>query len=365
MGHAYGFDWKDNIGLIKEWIEGGMSQRKIADQLGIGRKAVREGLERLNLKTKFQAGGCDTKRNEGGNKSGEITELYKSKFPDGHGSFEEALKVMGELKQVDQAFRLEEYQIEKTIPSKKPIALTFLSDLHIGNPATDYESLLRDLKLIKENPSLYMAAGGDWEDNFLPGFRSAEAVVDQITKPQNQFLISEMIYKELGPKIIAKGPGNHDIREEAKTGVSPTFFIIKGKKIPWMKHGGLLKLTIGNTEYKILWKHKWRYNSSLNLFNAHRRMLETLYPLADMVVMEHQHNPGMEKTHKYEFDMAGEKVFIRTGTYLRGDAYSREFFKDGIGGPQTVILYPDKKKIVPFDGNDAILDAQIYLNGIN
>ena len=90
-------------------------------------------------------------------------------------------------------------------------------------------------------------------------------------------------------------------------------------------------------------------------------MREKLYPLADVVVTEHLHNPGIEGTHEYEYDAQRNVVNIRTGTYKIGDSYSRSLWKDGVPGSQVVVLFPNSRKIVPFDGPDAIDDAERYL----
>jgi len=39
------------------------------------------------------------------------------------------------------------------------------------------------------------------------------------------------------------------------------------------------------------------------------------------------------------------------------------FFKSGRRGPQTVILWPDKRKILAMHGADALNDAKTYLRG--
>ena len=57
-------------------------------------------------------------------------------------------------------------------------------------------------------------------------------------------------------------------------------------------------------------------------------------------------------------------VEIRTGSYKIGDKFSQQFFKEGRPGPQTVVLYPDRRKMVPIHGADALNDARTYLDGV-
>ena len=56
-------------------------------------------------------------------------------------------------------------------------------------------------------------------------------------------------------------------------------------------------------------------------------------------------------------------VNIRTGSYKIDDSFSMNYFKSGRIAPQTVVLFPNEKKIVPMHGRDAIKDAITYLRG--
>jgi len=279
-------------------------------------------------------------------------------------AWEELLTAFTKASELFARFDISQYSARSVIKTKRPIALCFSSDWHIGNPFVNYTNLTRDLNIILNNRQIFMGLGGDLEDKFIPGFYNAEPVANQVVPPQIQMMTVKKIISKFGHKIFAKIGGNHDVRDERATGIRGSDFILTGKTFPYLRDGGLVKLTVGDMEYNIIWKHKWRYNSSLNRFNSHHRMREILYELADIVVQEHIHDPGIEQQNISEFDLKRQVVNIRTGSYLAGDRFSREFFKEGVAGPQTVILFPDRKKIVPFDGPDALLDAEIYLGGI-
>ena len=281
-------------------------------------------------------------------------------------SFEETMDAFIAAKDIGDKFNIGEYMVTIGVKTDIPIAISFLSDVHMGSPVTDYEGLRDDLKLIETHPQLFMFAGGDWNDSFLPSFRNAGAVLNQLVSPDIQFKATSNILKHFcdKKKLLAKSGGNHDAFMTKVTGVDMNFWILKGEKPPYLPYGGLIKLTVGKQTYNILWKHKWRYNSSLNEFNTHHRAYEILYPNADIVVMEHNHTPGIETIEKGEFDAKKTLVNIRTGGYKVGDAYSRTYFKDGRRGAQTVILYPEEHRLVPMHGAKAIEDATIYLRGL-
>lgn len=261
-----------------------------------------------------------------------------------------------------RSFDISQIQYDKTIKTKKPIAVAWLTDWHIGSPYTDYGAILADVRFIKEHQGFYANLGGDACDNFMPGFKDAGAVMNQLHPATIQLLTEEKIIEYLEPKIIAKNGGNHDAMPSKKTGINTEYFILRDKSFGVMPFGGLINLTVGDVVYKILWKHSYRFKSSLNLFNSHRQMLQTLEPTADIVVQEHEHNPGIEVIERFEFESRKTVVNIRTGTYKISDPYSMTYYKSGRMGPQTVVLYPDRRKILAFHGEDALEDAGRYLD---
>ncbi|MEA1998223.1 MAG: metallophosphoesterase [Euryarchaeota archaeon] len=278
-------------------------------------------------------------------------------------SFPEICKAMRDGQQLQQSFDKRQYEAKVAVDTSKPIAITFVSDVHFGNQHTDYEAFERDIATIVESPDVYLFKGGDWPDKFMPTFKDGTAVLGQLTPPQTQVLIIEKMMDYLGDKILVAIGGNHDKMDEKLTGISSEYMIHKGKPFPYLHEGGLIKLLVGKTSYNFLWKHHYRFNSSVNQFNSHHRMLEQLYPDTDIVVTEHEHNPGIEVVEKYEYDARRQVVNIRTGTYKIDDPYSMARWKAGRPGPQTVVLFPDQKKIVPFTGGDAINDAKKYIAG--
>jgi predicted phosphodiesterase len=257
--------------------------------------------------------------------------------------------------------------VRARIDTKAPIILCFLSDLHLGHLKTDYRSMQRDINTIKGHNRVYVMKGGDWPNKTLGNFRDQTAMAEQISPPHSQVLLAEALMNELSGKIVAAIGGNHDSRDERATGLSTEYFIHRGMPFPYMKHGGVLKLTVGSVEYAILWKHNYKGSSIYNELHAQGRARRELYPLADIVVLEHTHSPAVKTSRLYDFDMARMVVDIRTGTYLVDDNYSVEKFKTGRPGPMAVILYPDRKKIVvpESDCGEMLDDAITYLRGLN
>lgn len=252
-----------------------------------------------------------------------------------------------------------------TIETDRPIAICCFSDTHIGSPYTDHAALNEDIGTIASDPRIYVLWGGDKADNFTPKFKDAGAVVGQLHPAQYQWVAVDKIMDALRGSIVASIGGNHDNMGNRVTGHDEQYFILRDKPFPHLPEGGLIKLTVGTTDYEILWKHTYRFRSALNQFNSHHRMKELLHPTADIVVQEHEHSPGIESLEVGEYESKRTVVNIRTGAYKLDDPFSMRYFKAGRRGPQTVILWPDRKKVLALHGEAALADAQTFLNGLN
>ena len=352
------FPWNtEHIAFILDLHDNGKKPTEISDAM----------TEKYNLKEKLNP---DTIRNHIRRLTKKNKEQpLKVEFPDKLESLnmEETIDSFIAAQDIARKFNIGEYMASIKLNVDHPIAVSFVSDVHLGSPATDYEALKDDLNLIDSDERLFLMAGGDWEDSFMTSFKDAGAVFGQIQPPSTQFKASSNILKHLCDrnKLLAKCAGNHDSMLTRISGVDMNYWILQGEQPPYFPYGGLVKLFVGKAEYKILWKHKWRYNSTLNQFNAHHRAYEMLYPDSDIVIMEHEHNPGIETIERGEFDMKKSIINIRTGSYKGGDAFSRKFYKDGRRGAQTVVFFPDKKYMAPMHGTKAIRDAIYYMDGEN
>ena len=278
-------------------------------------------------------------------------------------TFDDMMDVFEDGQEVQDDLSIRQLQASVVIEARTPIALTFITDAHLGSPSTDYRAFRNDVTAIQGHPDHFCGLGGDMADNFTPQFSDKSAPVNMLQPPQIQLLAVEKVIEYLSGKIVACIGGNHDTMDKKQTGIDARYFIQRGKEPAWLPHGGMVTLTVGDVEYKILWKHSYRFKSALNKFNSHHRMIETLAPDADIAVQEHEHNPGIESLEVGQFPKRTQ-INIRTGGYKIDDGYSLDFWKSGRMGPQTVILWPDKKKILALHGKDAIADAQTFLNGL-
>lgn len=349
-------DWTSLEPRLRELHKEGLPYREIAEKLGLTRGKVESKLRRLGL--------YDADRSAPKPESSDeefCLRAWQGLPP--NPTVNQIFDGLMAAQDFNSQFDIGEYCIDRAVKTVKPIVLLFWSDWHIGSPATDYALLKAHIDAVKARKEVYVCLGGDGWDGFLPSFKNSGAVAAQLVSPQLQMLAYKQALIELRAKIISICGGNHNDMLVKKTGVDANRFVLDGMEFPYLPNGGLIRLTVGKVEYKIVQKHHWRFNSSLNKFNTHHRIRDLLYSAADIVVTEHEHNPGIETEWVEEFDQKRQIVNVRTGAYKIGDAFSRRLWKDGVPGPECMVLFPDRKKIVPFDGVDAIADAVRYIHG--
>ncbi len=88
-----------------------------------------------------------------------------------------------------------------------------------------------------------------------------------------------------------------------------------------------------------------------------------LAPDVDIVVTEHEHNPGMESIEKFDFDQRRTILNVRSGSYKGDDPYSMNYFKAGRSGPQTIVFWPNERRVLGMHGANSLNDAVTYLRG--
>lgn len=319
------------------------------------RQAVAARLRRLNA-------GFDPKADTFIDKAAKIIyEGTKDKAPP---PWDAALDGMAEAQEFRKQFSISDRHVRCHIDATGPIALSFITDVHLGSPHTDYAAFKSDVSTVLADPRCFVMKGGDWSDKMVPGFKDASAPANQLEPPVIQMVVEDQVMKALEGKIVASCGGNHDRMAEKRTGLSDEYFIHRDKTFPYMPTGGRIDLTVGKTEYRILWTHQYGMgNSRLNPHNIFRHLRQELDPTCDIYTLEHHHDPSLMIREVQDFDKR-TVIEIRTGTYKIDDRYSQQFFKEGRLGPQTVVLWPDRKKMVPFHSASAIQDAIDHMNGV-
>lgn len=319
-------DWEKAKELCRE----GLSYREIAEELNIGEQTLRNN----RLKQMVE----EEKENEGVTKQKIKYENKKKKTND---SVREFVKLMKAAQKAQE--KLSDKQIEASvkIQEERPIGIALTSDWHIGCGGTDYQKLEEDLELIRDTEGLYVVGLGDYKDNYIrnapPGGQ-----YQQIIQPGTQDQVVFYYMSIIAEKIIALIRGCHD-HWDARHG-DRDFISALCSEFDCVNlwHGGALRIKLGNQEYLFRLRHKYKYQSSLNLENAMRRLMEIQGP-CDVAAEAHFHNPYVMTR-----EIAGKmRVLARSGSYKVWDDYGQQLagYK-GTPGVPVIIIWPDQHKVL-------------------
>lgn len=227
----------------------------------------------------------------------------------------------------------------------EPVALVFLSDLHFGSPGTDYRAAREDAELIARTPGMWAIFHGDGIDNFVASTLAHARRGAPVTLAQEWALLRGWL-EWLGGKLLATVSGNHDAWTQKLAGVDylqnllPPHVLYDPAEL-------VLTLEVGRARWRVLIRHKTRYNSIYNALHGIKQTVRLGQHDADIAVAGHVHRGAV-----YEpWYMHGKRrLAILTGAYKVDDDYAREegFLGGGKGTAVAVVFWPDGR-MQPFD----------------
>jgi hypothetical protein len=191
-----------------------------------------------------------------------------------------------------------------------------LADLHIGAMGTNMNEVKNHLSFIKETPA-YTVLCGDLGDMFSPT-KHPEGMMGDAIPPDEQLVTLQAFFKEFQDKILGsvQDPSHMDWVRQV-SGIEPQRWISQDLNIPLLRSGGIMNLQVNDQVYKILLFHKiGRFNSSLNITNAGKRMLD-MHADADVVISGHTHIGAYEKLVK----RGGTPIVLNLGTFKTEDDF--------------------------------------------
>lgn len=245
----------------------------------------------------------------------------------------------------DESRKLSTWQEEANIEidTDAPILFVGLSDLHIGAIQTKYRELRRTVELLANVPNVYIGSVGDTVDNYLPSFHN-EGMFNEMIPPEVQKRLVEYLYDKIGGKLLFLVNGCHDEASHRADDFDWTKYLQEQFQCVNLGFGGFINLKVGKIIYRIGARHKYRFNSYLNLTHCVKRMREQLGDF-DIGIVAHNHQSAIELT-----TVCGEeKVFMRPGSFKRADRYARSlgFVSAKTCDMPTVILFPREKRMIP------------------
>lgn len=241
--------------------------------------------------------------------------------------------------------QMESKQAKATINinDDKPIGIGFWGDWHFGCKGCDYEQFDQDEAIINSTDGLYIVGMGDYKDNGS-ALVHPSSTQDSIATTDMQDKIVIRKFERTAEKHIVTIRGCHDDwdKRNANKDFIQEICDITGAVNLW--HGGIINLTVGNIEYRIGARHKYKFESSLNTTNTQRNFMNEYGP-CDVIAVAHKHFCEVGQTQR----MGGNVIYLRSGSYKRYDEFGQKLAGySGIHGVPMVILYPDRKEAIPF-----------------
>jgi len=221
-----------------------------------------------------------------------------------------------------------------------PIGIAIRGDWHLGSESTDYETFKAHLDLIDTTPDLYTAELGDLIDGYVkPNMPTGHH--EAMVRVRFQRHLVWDACKRLSGRVLCTVSGQHDHWGVHQADFDPVEWVSHDIEVPYLGHGGLLTLHVGEQTYTMHIRHKGRFRSSANITHGikqHWRFVED----ADIGCHADMHIPAIEHVH-----WKGEhRLAIRPGSYKPTDDYAQAGdFGTSPAVMPCLILWPDRKRM--------------------
>lgn len=238
--------------------------------------------------------------------------------------------------------RVDEAPVE--VKTTEPIMVGFLADAHIGAITCKYRDIVDRFEAMVGAPNFYLVSVGDSIDNYLPTHHG-DGTFAQLVPPELQKQLVEDLYSRMKGRWLGVVQGCHDEWSHEVDDFDWNKHLARHLGCPNLGFGGTINLTVGDTLYKISLRHKYNFNSSLNLTNSVKRMRDFLGDF-DIGCIAHHHQAAVEQMVMGD---GVDRIFIRPGSFKGADRYARQSgYRDTGAYIPTVALYPDRRRMIPF-----------------
>jgi hypothetical protein len=230
-----------------------------------------------------------------------------------------------------------------------PYAIAMTGDWHIGMEGVQYEQMDRDLTTLAGVPGLLALGLGDYAHNPKARMRPGSSLFRMVMPdPDVQYRLALHQAQKLAGQWIGLIKGCHDDWDSTLAGYERVSDMCTKLDTAYLGHGATITIKLGEQEYHILARHKYKYESSINLTNTQRRAWEQVGQ-PDAVVFGHLHHTVSHKEPRGTSDV----VYMRAGSYFKWDEFGMKIgHHQGQRGIPLLIMYPDKHRMVPFYGAD-------------
>lgn len=203
-----------------------------------------------------------------------------------------------------------------TINFDNPIALCFLSDLHIGSKGVDYYQLRKDAEIIAKTDGMYAVFHGDGIDNWIiPKLSPLQR--GQAISFDDEWAIFQAWLETLGSKLQVVVAGNHDNWTYKLSGIDFLKHILS-PIVLYDQEQIIFDAKVGSKTVRICVRHKWRGYSIYNVTHGIERSARDID--ADIYVGGHFHVATLGRWFTVR---ERDRLAIITSTYKVQDQYAK------------------------------------------
>lgn len=243
-----------------------------------------------------------------------------------------------------------------TFDGDKPVAIAFISCVHLGGRYTAYEDFGNILEEMLDIPRLYIGSLGDDIEGFSSYFRDVEAVQDQLIPVNRQRKILERILEPIAAQnklLFGCGSQHGDAWERKHSGINPIKDMYMNTfKVPFFDGIAYIRFMVGDQTYYIALGHEFPGTSQWNALQAQKRASKFRFPNADIVVQGDKHTTAyaLDTSFTDEYLMGNRPSpytwLIQSGTAKTGpDKFTIKGWSLGNFGWPVAIFYPNKHDI--------------------
>ena len=211
----------------------------------------------------------------------------------------------------------------------KPFGIAYFSDLHLGDPATDYRAILADAELVESNPRLWAGYHGDGLNSWLLGKLQTLQRSEIVPYDQEIAAFADWL-RMVGPSLLWVVAGNHDNWTAMLTGIDLPRTLLKNVRVLYDRYEVTFLLEWGSNSLNYKVRHKWKYNSIFNVTHSIEVGWQRGDSDFDIGLGGHTHIGTVERPF---FRHGNLKRAILTGTYKilpTGGSFGKEL---GLASP--------------------------------
>jgi hypothetical protein len=279
----------------------------------------------------------------------EFLDLKQSQTP----NFYEGMDTLSSIQVQRRKAKLLQTATSLTIKTRHPVLVTFFSDLHLGDPETEYPLVKALFKTIQETDQVYGISIGDDVNQMGKLFRGGSR--EEIAPPavQSTLAVAGLTMLDQAGKLLAIATGNHNLAE-------PDWYQAYTKNLQAPVIGpnmGTIDLCLDNDEkkqkYKLFIAHEMPGSNVANPTLRARNANLNFSPGADVIALGHTHRKFIHQSTTGLDAEHHQVTYLETGSAKPDDNFRREHAwlqaaQYGLPGVNVILFPGNEHRVMPF-----------------